>query len=33
MNESSDTDLGLFRPTPDEIHHLVPHIMRHPAPG
>src|ERR1017187_1857299 len=33
MNEPSDTDLGLLRPVPDEIHHLVPHIMRHPAAG
>ena len=33
MNESSDTDLGPLRPLPDEIHHLVPHIVRHPAAG
>src|ERR1035441_8190531 len=33
MNESSGTDLGLLRPAPDEIHHLIPHIMRHPGLG
>jgi hypothetical protein len=33
MNESPDADLGLLRPAPDEIHHLVPHIMRYPATG
>src|SRR5215470_16951553 len=32
-DESPDADLGLFRPAPDVIHHLIPHIMRHPAPG
>src|ERR1700730_16337301 len=32
-NESSDVDLGLLRPAPDEIHHLIPHIMRHPGRG
>src|SRR5262249_19219915 len=31
--ESSDTDLRLLRPAPDEIYHLIPHIMRHPALG
>src|ERR1035437_8161541 len=24
---------GLLRPAPDEIHHLIPHIMRHPRRG
>jgi hypothetical protein len=33
MDKPSDTDLSLFRPAPDEIHDLVPHIMRHPVPG
>jgi hypothetical protein len=23
----SDADLGLLRPAPDEIHHLIPHIV------
>src|SRR5213079_3130591 len=32
-NESSGTDLGLLRPAPDEIHHLIPHIVRHPGRG
>jgi hypothetical protein len=32
-DESFDTDLGLLGPTPHEIHHLVPHIMRHPGLG
>jgi len=32
-DESSDADLALLRPAPDEIHHLIPHIMRHPGPG
>src|SRR5271170_947827 len=30
VGESSGADLGLLRPAPDEIHHLVPHIVRHP---
>src|SRR6516162_5318433 len=30
VNESSDAELGLFHPTPDEIHYQVPHIVRHP---
>src|SRR6266566_9276891 len=30
VDESSGTDLRLLRPAPDEIHHLVPHIVRHP---
>jgi hypothetical protein len=33
VNESSDADLGLLRPTPDEIDNLVPDVMRHPATG
>jgi hypothetical protein len=33
VNVSPDADLGLLRPTPDEIHHLVPHVMRHPVAG
>src|ERR1039457_4047520 len=33
MNEPSGSDLGLLRPTPDEIHHLIPHIVRHPGRG
>src|SRR6266568_6450174 len=32
-NESSHADFGLLRPAPDKIHHLIPHIMRHPARG
>src|ERR1700676_2406086 len=30
LDESSDADLGLLRPAPDEIYDLIPHIMRHP---
>src|SRR3974390_319719 len=30
VDESSDAELGLFHPTPDEIHYQVPHIVRHP---
>src|SRR5271157_4151486 len=33
MNESSDADLGLLRPAPNEIHHLIPHIVRYPGLG
>src|SRR5260370_35469456 len=33
MNESADADLGLLRPAPDEIDHLIPHIVRHPDLG
>src|SRR5713226_5362946 len=33
MNESPDADLGLLRPAPDEIHHLIPHIVWHPGLG
>src|SRR5258708_20808430 len=29
--EASDADLALLRPTSDKIHHLIPHIMRHPS--
>src|ERR1700675_14393 len=32
-NESASPDLGLLRPAPDEIHYLIPHIMRHPDLG
>src|SRR5215472_9445254 len=32
-DEPSDADLGLLRPAPDEIHDLVPYIIRHPVPG
>src|SRR5205807_4990335 len=31
LREASDADLGLLRPTSDKIHHLIPHIMRHPS--
>src|SRR6202795_3872109 len=33
LNESASPDLGLLRPAPDEIHYLIPHIMRHPDLG
>src|ERR1700733_8733602 len=33
LRKSSDADLGLLRPAPDKIHHLIPHIMRHPTLG
>src|SRR5580698_10524299 len=33
LRKSSDADLGFLRPAPDKIHHLIPHIMRNPAPG
>src|SRR5215469_17324824 len=33
MDESPDADFRLFRPAPDEIHYLIPHIMRHPGRG
>src|SRR5438105_4870961 len=33
VDESSGADLGLLRPAPDEIHHEVPHIVRHPHFG
>src|SRR6267142_3538830 len=32
-NESPHADLGLLRPAPDEIHHLIPHIVRYPGLG
>src|SRR5271170_7333343 len=32
-DQSPGADLRLFRPAPDEIHHLVPHIVRHPHLG
>src|SRR5215831_13397678 len=32
-DEPSGADLGLFRPAPDEIHDLVPRIVRNPDPG
>ena len=31
-DEPSDADLGLLRPAPDEIHDLVPHVVRDPDP-
>ena len=30
VEESPGTDLGLLRPAPEKIHHLVPYIVRHP---
>src|SRR5260370_39093224 len=33
LNEPPGADLGLLRPTPDEIHDLVPPIVRNPDPG
>jgi len=33
LDEPPGTDLGLFRPAPDEIHDLVPRIVRNPDPG
>jgi len=33
VDESSGADLGFFRPVADEIHHQVPHIVRHPHFG
>src|SRR5215470_8304222 len=33
MDKPSDTDLSAFRPASDEIHDLVPHIMRNPVAG
>jgi hypothetical protein len=32
-NESPHADLGFLRPAPDKIHHLVPHVVRHPVGG
>src|SRR5260370_1933587 len=33
VDKPSDADLSPFRPAPDEIHDLVPHVVRHPVPG
>src|SRR5213083_2112039 len=33
LNEPPGADLGLLRPAPDEIHDLVPRIVRNPDPG
>src|SRR5580700_7376826 len=33
LNEPPGTDLGLLRPAPDEIHDLIPRIVRDPDPG
>src|SRR5213076_84442 len=32
-NEPPGTDLGLLRPAPDEIHDLIPRIVRNPDAG
>ena len=32
-NEPPGADLGLLRPAPDEIHDLIPRIVRDPDPG
>src|SRR5207248_2018772 len=32
-NEPPGVDLGLLRPAPNEIHDLIPRIVRNPAPG
>ena len=32
LHETSGADLGLFRPAPDKIHDLVPHVVRDPDP-
>ena len=32
-NEPPGADLGRLRPAPDEIHDLVPHVVRNPDPG
>ena len=32
-NEPPGADLGLLRPAPDEIHDLIPRVVRNPAPG
>src|SRR5947199_8828561 len=32
-NEPPGADLGLLRPAPDEVHDLIPRIVRNPAPG
>src|SRR6516162_5243970 len=31
LRETPDANLGRFRPASDKIHHLIPHIMRHPV--
>src|SRR5271166_529070 len=33
FDEPPGADPGLLRPAPDEIHDLVPHIVRHPDSG
>src|SRR5450631_4626316 len=33
LHEPPGADLGLLRPAPDEIHDLIPRIMRNPDPG
>src|SRR5215831_10880986 len=33
LNEPSGADLRLLRPAPDEIHDLVPRVVRNPDPG
>src|SRR6478672_13750575 len=33
LDEAPGADLGLLRPAPDEIHDLVPCVMRGPDPG
>ena len=32
-NEPPGADLGLLRPAPDEIHDLIPRVVRDPDPG
>src|SRR2546430_8273428 len=32
-DESPGADLGLLRPAPDEIHDLIPRVVRNPDPG
>src|SRR5205814_704831 len=32
-NEPPGADLGLLRPAPDEIHDLIPRVVRNPDPG
>src|SRR6266567_7433893 len=33
LDEAPSADLGLLRPAPDEIHDLIPRIVRDPGPG
>src|ERR1700678_2816501 len=33
IDASSDADLGLLRPAPDEIYDQIPHVVRHPDLG